>query len=116
MSALVILTLAFFAVVLASAGYFARLRIHRLAQMERAAESLDQGVKAALANIVLFAETLQQHGQDDPGRIPEFAGIILEESTHLWRLLRPLMRSKKGRTSQEVRGPGEDARIWHAPR
>ena len=48
-------------------------------------------LKTPIANISLYAETLRDHGQEDPKRLPEFTGVILSEAERLRERVQQLL-------------------------
>ncbi|MEM8882551.1 MAG: HAMP domain-containing sensor histidine kinase [Planctomycetota bacterium] len=40
-------------------------------------------LKTPIANISLYGELIREHGPDDPGKVPEFADVVVREATRL---------------------------------
>lgn len=87
--------------VLACAGaflWFENRRRERFARRRRAfTTAVTHELKTPIANISLYAETLREHGRDDPAQVPRFAGIILAEAERLRKRVEEVLDVASGR-------------------
>ena len=60
-------------------------------------------LKTPIANISLYAETLRDHGREDPANVPRFASIILEEAERLRRRVQEVLDVATGRQAMPAR-------------
>lgn len=70
-------------------------------------------LKTPVANVLLYAETIREHGASDPGRVAGFAGTIASEALRLQARIQDVLDVASGR--REVApgsgfAPGEEAR------
>lgn len=87
-------------VLLAGAGLVLRQERARAALERRRDDFLcavTHELKTPIANVLLYAETLRRHGEEDPASVPGFAGVVATEALRLDARVQELLDVAAGR-------------------
>jgi signal transduction histidine kinase len=91
------------------------LDARRRAELDRRKDafvcSVTHELRTPIANILLFAETLRDHGRADPDRVGHFAGVIGAEAGLLRARVDEVLDVATGRRRVAVRGAVSPARV-----
>jgi signal transduction histidine kinase len=89
------------AAVLLAAATLVVVQVRARAELDRRKDAflcaVTHELKTPVANILLYAETIENHGLEDPGRVPEFAGVIAAEANRLEQRIGDMLVVASGR-------------------